>query len=210
MSKSKKQKKGIKVEVTNNTMQPTIDIHKVSSISKAVTQATNGSPKKDIYEMSLPQEEHTQSWSDLEDIRKNLADSIHIISTQVSEVLNRLKDNQIEIPTEVALAASTMYKDMVSIADDLVEISNTHNGKRHVITDENDLALLLETFNHYQALFERFRGLTFNQLLIITEFTMNKKETLDKESEAVIVEEVKKDSSIVIDDKTHTLNIGDN
>lgn len=174
-------------------MHPTLKVHKVKSISKAVAEATNGATKQDIFDMILPTEEHTQSWADLEIIRKNLADSIHTISIQVSNVLTTLKTTNVELPNEVALAASTLYKDLVNIANDLVEISSTHNGKTHVITDENDLADLLETFNHYQALFERFRGLTFNELLIITEFTLTTKKDNDKLADAEIVEEVTKE-----------------
>lgn len=194
MSKNMKQKKSIKVDINNNQVNPKFEVHKVSPISKAVTKITNGSPKQDIYEMSLPSEDHTQSWSDLESIRENLKDSIHTVTTKVHDIIHKLKDNNIVLTVEVALATSTLYKDMVNIADDLVAISNTHEGKTHVVADENDLALLLETFNHYQALFERFRALTFNELLIITEFVMSKKDILEVESEAVILDEYKKES----------------
>lgn len=191
MSKPKRQKKGTSSPAKADSLKPVYKVHHTSPIVKGIDVLTNNKHRKEIVDVTFEKETPTQSWSALEDIKQNLADSIYTISTQVAAVLKKLKEANVELTAEVALASSTLYKDLVNLSNDLTEIYSTHEGKMHVVTDENELTLLLETFNTYQLLFERFKALTFNELLAITEFTLDKKHELEAlPTEAEIVEEV--------------------
>ena len=45
--------------------------------------------------------------------------------------------------------------------------------KKGLVKNENDLSLALDIFNKYYLLFDRFKALTFQELLVITDFTMH-------------------------------------
>ena len=129
----------------------------------------------------VTQTELKQSWEDLDVLYNEIAQAMQEVSVQVADILNRCKNEGIQITNEVSIASKALYMDLNNITDDLIKIKSMHANKHGLVKNENDLSDILDIFNKYYLLFDRFKALTFQELLVITEFTMN----LDKPTTVV-------------------------
>ncbi len=166
MSKLNKTKSIIKVIKKKET---------VKNINKALG---NTDTSKDTI---VTKTELKQSWEDLDVLYNEISVAMRDVSVQVANILNKCKTEGIQISNEVSIASKALYTDLNNITDDLIKIKSLHAGKHGLVKNENDLADILEIFNKYYLLFDRFKALTFQELLVITEFTMN----LDKPAATV-------------------------
>jgi len=183
--------------MSNKAKQGEIHIIRKKHLAKVVDKALGNNKADDIV---TTKPALTQRWEDLDKIYNELASSIAEISIQVSQVVNRYKETSVIVPNEVSLAVKSLYSDLTAMTEDLMGIKAQHTGRVGVVKTEEELAILLDAFNKYFVLFDRFRALTFQELLIITEHTMSVKETTaaspvtvegEVVEDAVIVEETK-------------------
>lgn len=114
-----------------------------------------------------------QSWEDLDNLYNEISSAMVDVSLKVSQILNQCKERSISVPNEVVLASKALYSDLTNMTDDLLKIKSLHGNKKGLVKNENDLSLALDIFNKYYLLFDRFKALTFQELLVITEFAMN-------------------------------------
>ena len=119
------------------------------------------------------QTEVHQSWEDLDSLYNEISSAMVDLSVKVSRILNQCKDSSVQVPKEVVLASKALYTDLTNMTDDLLKIKSLHANKKGLVKNENDLSLALDIFNKYYLLFDRFKALTFQELLVITEFAMN-------------------------------------
>ena len=119
------------------------------------------------------QTEVHQSWEDLDSLYNEISAAMMDISIKVSDILNRCKTENIQVTNEVTLASKALYTDLTNMTDDLLKIKSLHANKKGLVKNENDLSLSLDIFNKYYLLFDRFKALTFQELLVITDFAMH-------------------------------------
>ena len=124
------------------------------------------------------QTELKQSWSDLDNFYNEISSAMYDVSIKVSDILNKCKADGAAITNEVNIAAKALYTDLNNITDDLLKIRSMHSNKKGLVKNEDDLSEILDIFNKYYLLFDRFKALTFQELLVITDFAM----TLDQSS----------------------------
>lgn len=202
MAKNSKKIKGIKNNI--NTMgvnnEPMVRVIKEKQVSKSISNALGDKNNKDIHI------KQTQRWEDLNSIYNDLAKGMVDLAQQVAQVVNTIKESGNEVTGELAIVVKALYVDLDNMSKDLTDILKHHEGKTGLVKNDDELAQLLETFNMYYLLFDRFKALTFQELLIITEHAMSIKkaneENIEEKKEediknniedAVIVSEVKKD-----------------
>lgn len=150
-------------------------IIKQKPLGKKISKALGIAPINDLV---INKSTLTQKWEDLYNIYNDLSSHMVELSKQVAQVLNSLKASGTPIPSEVAIASKALYKDLENMTTDLLAIRSKHDGKVGVVKDDQELSDLLECFNMYYLLFDRFKALTFQELLIITEHTMTLKKEL--------------------------------
>jgi hypothetical protein len=109
------------------------------------------------------------------------------LSLKVSQILNQCKDSSVQVPKEVVLASKALYTDLTNMTDDLLKIKSLHANKKGLVKNENDLSLALDIFNKYYLLFDRFKALTFQELLVITDFAMHLEQPIQENQGAVNV-----------------------
>ena len=114
-----------------------------------------------------------QSWQDLDVLYNEIAQAMQDVSLKVADILNKCKNENIAITNEVSIASKALYNDLNNITDDLVKIKSMHSSKKGLVKNENELSEILDIFNKYYLLFDRFKALTFQELLVITDFTMS-------------------------------------
>ena len=119
------------------------------------------------------QTEVHQSWEDLDSLYNEISTAMVDISIKVSDILNRCKTENVQVTNEVTLASKALYTDLTNMTDDLLKIKSLHANKKGLVKNENDLSLSLDIFNKYYLLFDRFKALTFQELLVITDFAMH-------------------------------------
>lgn len=154
----------------NKTQSSELHIIKKDLVAKMVDRALGNNASDDII---TTKPVLNQRWEDLDRIYNDLAESIATISISVSDVVNKYKEASPTIPAEVGFAVKALFNDLTNMTEDLMTIKASHTGKIGVVKTDEDLAILLETFSKYQLLFDRFKALTFQELLVITEHTMS-------------------------------------
>lgn len=123
----------------------------------------------DVRRAQKLQAQHRQTWEDLENIYTSIVDGMITIGHRVNEAaiqLNQFKPSNL---SEIAITVKGIERDLLLFTDDLVKIHKGHEGKKGVITDEDELALCFCIYNDYVELNERFRAIIFNPMLTITE-----------------------------------------
>lgn len=129
----------------------------------------------------VTQTELRQSWEDLDVLYNEIAQAMQDVSVKVASILNKCKAEGIQISNEVSIASKALYNDLNNITDDLIKIKSLHASKHGLVKNENDLSDILDLFNKYYLLFDRFKALTFQELLVITEFMFD----IEKPKEAL-------------------------
>ena len=132
------------------------------------------------------QTEVHQSWEDLDSLYNEISAAMMDISIKVSDILNRCKTENIQVTNEVTLASKALYTDLTNMTDDLLKIKSLHANKKGLVKNENDLSLSLDIFNKYYLLFDRFKALTFQELLVITDFAMHLDQPIQETQEGAV------------------------
>lgn len=145
-------------------------ITKKKELAKTIDKALGNSSSNDII---VTKTELNQQWEDLDSLYSDIAGSIGELAHKVSHIINSYKQISAVIPSDMAVAVKTLYADLDSITEDLITIQAGHINKKGKVKNEEELSDLLENFNKYCLLFDRFKALTFQELLIITEHTMS-------------------------------------
>jgi|JFJP01.1.fsa_nt_gi hypothetical protein len=179
MSKIIKKDKPVKI-----VNEPVIKVIKQKAINKNMAKAIGYPISDDIHI------EQTQCWEDLNNIYNDLAKGMIDLSQQVAAIINNIKLSGNVITGELSIAIKALYTDLDNMSKDLSDILKHHEGKTGVVKNDDELSQLLEIFNMYFLLFDRFRALTFQELLVITEHAMAIKNTAEANlSDAEIVSE---------------------
>ena len=158
---------------TPNTPKPKsiVKVIKKKQTVKAIDKALGNSPS--VLDTLATKTEIHQSWEDLDGLYNEISSAMVDVSIKVSRILNQCKDSSVQVPKEVVLASKALYTDLTNMTDDLLKIKSLHANKKGLVKNENDLSLALDIFNKYYLLFDRFKALTFQELLVITDFTMH-------------------------------------
>lgn len=139
-----------------------------------------------------------QSWEELENIYQGIIKGIYDIGTQVNEairVINLIKDYQTD--PNIINTVETISSDISEFSNMLSTIHGKHSSKTGIVRSPEELVECLSIYNEYQIMFERFKSITFNPMLTITEYLTDAqviiKEVYDeinkKENEEVTVNE---------------------
>lgn len=158
-----------------------VKVTKKKEIVKSIDKAVGNASSDNVIATKI---ELNQTWEELNSLYSEIAGSIGELAHKVADVVNRYKVNYI-MSTEMVLAVKTLYKDLESITEDLITIHASHINKKGIVKNEEELSDLLENFNKYCLLFDRFKALTFQELLIITECTMATKQDSVEEVRSV-------------------------
>lgn len=149
----------------------------VKAINKALGNSISGPDT-----LATKTEIH-QSWEDLNGLYNEISSAMVDLSLKVSQILNQCKDSSVQVPKEVVLASKTLYTDLTNMTDDIVKIKSLHADKKGLVKNENELSVALDIFNKYYLLFDRFKALTFQELIIITDFAMHLKQPTQSQEE---------------------------
>ena len=162
-----------KMPKTPNAPKPKsiVKVIKKKQTVKAIDKALGNSPS--VLDTLANKIEIHQSWEDLYGLYNEISSAMVDVSIKVSQILNQCKDSSVQVPKEVVLASKALYTDLTNMTDDLLKIKSLHANKKGLVKNENDLSLALDIFNKYYLLFDRFKALTFQELLVITDFAMH-------------------------------------
>lgn len=138
-----------------------------------------------------------QKWEEMESMYTTIATGIINYSEELSNSVKTIThySNGKNDPELIAVV-NGFNNDINEFTNELIIIHNKHLGKIGVIKDPNELAECINIFQEYTALFEKFKTVTFNSSLLITEKLSDLRVKLSKESaisDAEIVSDVKKE-----------------
>lgn len=111
-----------------------------------------------------------QNWSEVDEIYQALGEGLIDVGEQVNKAVSLINQVADLNKDEVTITVRGLTSDISAFADDLAKIRKRHEGYTGVIKDENELALCLSVFSDYSILSERFKAITFNPMLTISEF----------------------------------------
>lgn len=108
------------------------------------------------------------TWDSVEDIYQSTAraiiDTVESFNSSV-QILNAAGITSGELLT----ATVSIKRDLDTFVDDLTKIRSQHQTKRGIIHDGDELALSIDIYNDYVLLFDRFKSIVMEPMLIVTE-----------------------------------------
>lgn len=110
-----------------------------------------------------------QTWEDVDNLYNAIAQAIISIGEQVNQCVRTITEADIS-SKEIVVTINGITNDINSFTDDLVKIKQRHEGKSGFIENENDHALSVSVYTDYVTLQERVTGLTFSNMLTVTEY----------------------------------------
>lgn len=125
-----------------------------------------------------------QKWEDLEDLFNDIGGGIIRIGQEINEALAIVNPNIHHLEAggreELTVTVNGLNSDLKSFASDLAKIHKMHQGRTGIV-EADDYALCLEVFNSYVILQDRFKSLTFNPVVTITEKMISVRGKLEQE-----------------------------
>jgi hypothetical protein len=133
-----------------------------------------------------------QSWSEVDDIYKCIAESICEIAVSVQHAVGLINNGQCADDNgELVVTTRGLARDLEQFTDELLQIRTRHEDRDGLISTEDDLALSISVFSDYITLSDRFKGVIFPPMLTITEHMTAASEamqrSLDDDTEATEV-----------------------
>ena len=134
---------------------------------------------KDVLPKQKP--EPRERWEDLESIYMECAKGVISIAESVNSYIASMRDIPGEmIMNETVLAIKGLAKDLDGFSKDLAFIHERHKDKKGLIRDDSAHALSINIALDYVNFNERFRAVTSEPLLVLTEQMMIVNEKIDK------------------------------
>lgn len=119
-------------------------------------------PKKPLPKQNNP------TWDSVEEIYQSTAhaivDTVQSFNTSV-HILNEAKISS----SELLAATQSIKNDLDSFINDLTKIRSQHQDKKGIIHDGDELAFSIDIYNDYVLLFDRFKSIVMEPMLIVTE-----------------------------------------
>ncbi|MCK9516992.1 MAG: hypothetical protein M0Q87_13285 [Ottowia sp.] len=110
-----------------------------------------------------------QTWEDVDNLYNAIAQAIISIGEQVNQCVRTINEADIS-SKEIVVTINGITNDINSFTNDLIKIKKRHEGKSGDIENENDHALSVSVYTDYVTLQERVTGLTFSNMLTVTEY----------------------------------------
>lgn len=120
--------------------------------------------------ISTPNEKINQSWEDLDDIYKVIAESIVSTAQEVNSCVQMINSAIDKADPELVISVRGLTRDIETFTQELLTIRSRHAGMSGVIKDGDELMLCMGVFNDYTILQDRFRAMAFPVMLTVTEF----------------------------------------
>lgn len=114
--------------------------------------------------------ENQQTWSELDDLYKTVAESIFDIGLKVNVAIRQINALGIKRNNEIAISVKGLTRDIEEFSEGLLRIKSRHEGFTGPVKDSEELALCLSVFEDYQALNLRFKAVVFPVMLTIAEY----------------------------------------
>jgi len=122
---------------------------------------------------ATPTDSNKQRWEELEDIHNSILNGIFTITSNLQNTLNIVKDIDESNNPILVSAVKTITNDIAEVTDAVINLKKRYEGKKGYVEDGDDLALCLDIFNDYVLINEKFKSVTLEPMLTITEEVSN-------------------------------------
>lgn len=110
-----------------------------------------------------------QSWDELDGLYQVIGEAIVTTGEQVNLARLELIKRGVTHDPEIATVVRGIGRDLEVFTIELLAIREMHAGKSGAATSGGDIAAIIEIFNYYTVLQDRFRATTFPCMVSLTE-----------------------------------------